>query len=251
MPIQHIIRLFSNGVFDFLTRVFALNNSFAELGITDHLVQYLSEYAVNTGKKDVEVYKMSWKVESKYGNDLDLFIQNSSGTFSWYALQAKIMSSNGAFEDIKIKDKILQQWDKLLLHETKFGSKTYYLLYCGKSKRFPTDSPHRTDCFGVPPITELGLGVVETTEIKNIRTTLGSGSKLYFKHVFPDHIDSIRKLFCDLSSQPPSTKQFTRGEIDTSGYQLIYNDEPLQQSEDNLLKDGFAPVRVIIRNEEN
>ncbi|MGY3214023.1 hypothetical protein [Mucilaginibacter sp. HD30] len=254
MSIQTTIRQFSIDVFYFLTSVFRHNNSFAELGLTDHLVHRLSEYLASSGSNVIEIYKSTWKTETKYGNDLDLYIQNASGTYSWYALQAKVMSANGAFKDIKIKGKILEQWDKLFIHEKKFGGKSYYLLYCGKSKAFPTALPHRSDCFGVPQVEELGLGIVETSIIKNIRTvTLTSGSLLYFKHVFPDHIDSVRKLLCDLTNAAPSTKQFTRGEIDTNGYQRIYSADNIESvNQDDLKpKAGLAPIRIIITNEEN
>ena len=252
MSLIQFVNRFSISVYDFLSEVFNFNNTFSELGVTDHFIHALMKYSSTFGSADIKIYKAPWTVESKYGNDLDLFIQNTSGTYSWYALQAKVMAPNGAFKDIKIKrDKILQQWDKLLCHEKKFGSKSYYLLYSGKSKRPPITTPIRVDCEGVPTIRELGLGIVETHQIKRIReTVLRSYALLFFNDVFPNHIDSIRKLFCDLLISAPTFKQFKREDILISGYQLLYRnndlDDVISDVNEKGLSDGDAPVRIII-----
>ena len=86
------IRQFSSAVYLFLTEVFSYRLTFSELGLTDHLLLDLARYSRLTGLRTVEIYKMSWRIESVYGNDIDLFIQNNSGTYNWYALQAKVMS---------------------------------------------------------------------------------------------------------------------------------------------------------------
>jgi hypothetical protein len=219
----------------------------------------LARHSRKRGNNSVEIYKMPWTVETIYGNDIDLFIQNNSGTFNWYALQAKVMAFNGAFKDLKYNRLATsQQWDKLLLHEATFGSKSYYLLYSGKSQRPPTSSPTRSDCIGIPAIDELGLGIVETQVIKNIRTSnIRPAQQLFFRHVFPNDIDSIRKLFCCSGSLPQTTKQFNRAEIDTSGYQRIYfsDGEKIEETDDeikkNNLKEGFAPIRLIVTTGEN
>ena len=251
------IRRFSEAVYEFLTEVFDYRLSFSEIGLTDHLLLELARHSRITRDRSIEIYKMPWTVESIYGNDIDLFIQNSAGTYNWYALQAKVMSFNGAFKDLKFNTRATtQQWDKLLLHETKFGSKTYYLLYCGKSLRPPTDLPVRTDCIGVPPIEELGLGIVETNVIQRIRTVDINHSQLfYFRHVFPNEIDSIRKLFCCSGNLTPTTKQFKKVDIETRGYQKIYfMDDNVTKIDNDVnieLNDGNAPIRIIINSNES
>jgi hypothetical protein len=252
------IRQFSRDVYHFLTDVFSYRLNFSELGLTDHLVLQLARHSRFSGLNTVEIFKMPWIIESVYGNDIDLFIQNNSGTYNWYALQAKVMSSNGAFKDLKFKPfATSQQWDKLLLHETTFGSKTYYLLYSGRSSRHPTVTPTRTDCIGVPAIEELGLGIVETHVISAIRTvTLRPAQQFYFRHVFPNDIDSLRKLFCCFGNLPPTSRQFKREEIDTTGYQKIYflEDREIGDSEyepDSVtMKDGNAPLRLIVSSDD-
>lgn len=253
------IQLLSISVYHYLSDVYKYRLSFSELGLTDHFILNLAQYSHLTGNSNVEIYKMPWTVESIYGNDIDLFIQNKSGTYTWYALQAKVMAFNGAFKDLKYNRKaILQQWDKLLLHETIFGSKSYYLLYSGKSQNPPKGMPNRSDCKGIPSIDELGLGIVETSEIKNIRTkTLSQSQQFFFKNIFPLHIDSIRKLFCCSDSLHITTKQFKRDEIDTSGYKKIYFKEnnKIFSKNDEIVKynfeKGLAPIRLIIKIKEN
>lgn len=245
-------------VYNFLTDVFKYKLNFSELGLTDHLLHHIIRHSHLSRQQNVEIYKMPWPVESVYGNDIDLFIQNSSGSFNWYALQAKVMSPNGAFSDIKTKPIPVQQWDKLLDHEKTFGSKTYYLLYCGKSLKAPKTNPTRTDCIGVPPIDEYGTGIVETNIIKSIRTTsLTPHANLYFRHVFPAYIDSLRKLFCCLNNLPSTTKQFDRNEISTDGYQKIHytdnsKDDALEENSHQFsLNKGYAAIRVIVTTKEN
>jgi hypothetical protein len=103
------IRQFSSGVYHFLTDVFKYRLTFSEIGITDHLVLDLVRYSKITGQNNVEIFKVPWTVESVYGNDIDLFIQNTSGAYNWYALQAKVMSFNGAFKDLKIDSVAISQ----------------------------------------------------------------------------------------------------------------------------------------------
>lgn len=245
------IRRFSKAVFNFLTEVFDSGLSFSELGLTDHLVLDIVRHSNLTGLQDVEIYKVGWNIESVYGNDLDLFIQNSSGLYDYYALQAKVLSSNGAYKDLKEKPIQVnnQQWDKLLDHETTFGSKSYYLLYNGKYDN-TNFTLTRKDCIGIPTIDELGLGIVETKTIKSIRSTMTPYSNLYFNHLCPDHMDSIRKLFCCPSNLSKSKKQFDRKEIVTDGYQRIYRNEKTQDDQiETKLQEGFAPIRMIIKNQ--
>lgn len=221
------------------------------------MILNLVRYCKITGSNTIRIYKAPWNFESKYGNDIDLFIENDSGKFNWYALQAKVMSYNSVYKDLKFDTKKpQQQWNKLLSHETTFGSKTYYLLYNGKPKiNIPTTSPTRFDCIGIPKIEELGLGIVETQIIRNIRETqLTKTQQFFFKYVFPNHIDSFRKLFC-CSKLPKTRKQFNLNEIDLSGYKKIYsnnsnkNEFETDELKKNTLKDGSAPIRLIIKKE--
>lgn len=249
------IRQFSIAVYHFMTEIFSYRLTFSEIGLTDHFLLDLARYSRISKHNNLEIYKMPWTVESVYGNDIDLFIQNNLGTFNWYALQAKVMSFNGAFKDLKYKPSSkFQQWDKLLSHETTFGSKTYYLLYCGKFLSTPNTLTTRNDCIGLSSMHELGLSIVETQVVKSIRTTINQSQQFYFKYVFPTKIDSIRKLFCCTSALPETTKKFQKWEIDTSGYQRIYSfnrnnfEDNGEQFENQTSESGKAPIRIIVFN---
>lgn len=255
------IRHFSNSVFDFLSDTFSYGLTFSELGMTDHLVLNIARYKRDTSDSSVEIYKLPWTIESVFGNDLDLFIENSSGTFDWYSLQAKIMSDNGAFKDIKNPtDGSVSQWDKLGHHEILFGSKTFYLLYCGNPRiNTINQRPTRRDCFGIPPLREYGLSIVETDVIKNLRENfLTPYGQLFFSNVFPKNTDAIRKLFCCNGNGAQSKKQFKLSEIKTDKYKKIYSEED-NNSNKNQNDDSYKPVitksrdgeskyRIIIKN---
>jgi hypothetical protein len=248
------IRYFSTAVFNFLTEIFSYGLSFSELGLTDHLVLHIARVNRIIGLQDVEIYKVGWNIESVYGNDLDLFVQDSFGNYNWYALQAKIMSSNGDYSDLKQKNVPVQQWQKLQTHESTFGSKAFYLLYNGKySHTLNNITLTRRDCIGIPPLNELGLGIVEVNEISNLRLGMTPAHPINFSQVCPSYMDSIRKLFCCISSLPSTKKQYTRNEIKTDGYQqVLYNDNLVPSSfEVSSLPEGAAPVRMIIKLKES
>jgi hypothetical protein len=249
-------RDFSGAVYFFLSEVFSFRLGFSELGMTDHFVFGLARYARSTGRTNVEIFKVPPNVESRFGHDMDLFIQNRSGTYNWYALQAKIMSFNGAFRDIRMKSG-QNQWTLLATHENTFGSKAYYLLYSGRpSIRPPTGSPTRSDCLGIPPIEELGLGIVAANEVGRIRQSLSRSGQFFFRAVYPDHIDSIRKLLCCESAGPITISQLTRPQIVTRGYMKIPLLESASVPEDadydqyneskTVPVEGGAPVRIIV-----
>lgn len=248
------IRNFSSDVFHFLTEVFSYGLSFSELGLTDHLTMHITRTSRMAGLQDIEIYKVGWNIESVYGNDLDLFVQNSSGNFNWYALQAKVMSASGEYSDLKQKNAPIQQWQKLKTHESTFGSKAFYLLYNGQfCNTIKNITLTRSDCIGIPPLDELGLGIVEVDDITNLRVGMMPSHPIRFNQVCPDYIDSIRKLFCCINSLPPTKKQFSRDEIKTDGYQkAFYNDNFVDSKlEETSLPEGAAPIRMIIKLKES
>jgi len=267
MPYCDKIREYSKEVYALLTEVFDYRLSYSELGLTDQLVLQIARWEYQMQSGQVEIYKTTWPIESVWGNDIDLFIQNSSGAYDWYALQAKVMSFNGAFKDLRYPWRSGRgQWDMLLEHEQEFGSKGFYLLYCGRSQAAPTGVPTRSDCLGVPAIEELGLGIVDPQIIRNIRLNTLRHSQLFdFTQVFPDHIDSFRKLFCCDEERTRSVAQFQKEKIDIKGYRKIAYSPEEGLSKDDLGVDDAkyyeelemdmrerARVRIIVsQNEAN
>jgi hypothetical protein len=258
-------RVFSARTYEYLSQVFAYRLGMAEIGITDIFTFQLVNYYNNTGINSARIYKTNWNQESKYGSDIDLFIQRADGKYNRFALQAKVMSFNGAYKDLKLK-LAPNQWDKLLDHENKFSSKSFYLFYNGQPTIRPIKKvPTRPDCLGIPSIQELGLGIVETLIVKNIRETLPNPTgQIYMRHFFPDHMDSIRKLFCcdGGNFDIEELKGYDFKEIYTGApYKLIkFSESELEREEyeiseqyEEVLFDKYediAPLRIVIGKQE-
>ncbi len=243
---------FSQRVFHHLSEVFSYELSFSELGLTDHFVLALVRYSQLYGTQQVKVYKTSWPVEKPFGNDIDLFVQDATGNYDWYALQAKVMAHDGVFNDLKVKKPgtVEEQWHKLLLHEYLFGSQAFYLLYAGKSKtNFPAVASTWSDCQGMASVEDFGLTLVKALDIMNTVTT---ASAMPFSDVFPAFAEPIRSLFCCPHTPLPTAKKFKRAAILPPIYKQVYargkDDDPYQghNHPDNFRPDGFAPIRILI-----
>lgn len=253
------IRTFSISTYKQLSRFYSYRLGMSEIGITDMFILELIDFVnIQNLNRTVEIYKTTWKKESKYGNDIDLFIECENGQYAWYALQAKVMSYNGAYQDLKIK-KGIQQWHKLLDHETKYSSKSYYLFYNGKSNIKPfTGTITKSDCIGFPDIDELGLGLVETGIVQRVVT----GNKyptgqIYMRHFVPDKMDSLRKLFCCPNQCDTLNKLYEYEDIYKGApYEKINNKETSDGDNKDLLSEkeivmtketeGIAPLRIIV-----
>ena len=253
MSICDYTSYFSRRVFRHLSEVFDYGLSFSELGMTDLFVLDLVRFSQQNASTQVqvEVYKTSWPVEKLFGNDIDLFVQDATGLYDWYTLQAKVMSHKGRFKDLKIKQTgKLQQWHKLLLHEHLFGSQAFYLLYVGKSKtNFPTAAPTFTDCKGRASMSEYGVTLVKALDIMN---TVTGTSPMLFSDVFPALAEPLHSIFCCPRTPPSTAKKFSRKDILPPAYKRVYargkDDDPYQgyNHPDNFRPDGFAPIRILI-----
>ena len=196
MDVCYFASLFAENTYVYLSRVFKHRLGIAETGITDVFAFELADLCRRTGNTSVRMYAKTWPVESVYGNDIDLFMQRPDGLYNLFVLQAKKMSFNGAYKDLKL-EAAPNQWDKLLTHETLYGSKAFYLFYNGESVIAPiTTNPVRADCLGVPKLQELGLGIVEAATVKQVREVTHATGAIYMSYLFPDHMDSVRKLIC-------------------------------------------------------
>lgn len=242
----------SQRVYRHLSDVFRYELSFSELGMTDHFILDLVRFTHRRSPATIKVYKTSWPVETAFGNDIDLFVGDGTGQYDWYALQAKVMSHEGEFNDLKVKVKgELHQWHKLLLHERLFGSQAFYLLYVGKSKtNFPPTRPTKQDCHGVvAPIGDYGLSLVKALDIYK---TVTRTTPMKFSDVFPDLVEPLRSIFCCPRPLPPTAKKYSEAEIFSPAYRQVYARERRDASSqdynalDHVLPDGFAPLRILI-----
>lgn len=257
MNLCNHVNFFSQDVYLYLSRIFKYRLKMSEVGLTDHFVFAIVDFCKTQGISNAQIYTTGWKIESKYGNDIDLFVQRADGKYNRFALQAKVMSFNGAYDDLKLKA-APNQWDKLLDHERLFKSKSFYLFYNGKSNIRPvTATPTRSDCLGIPTIQELGLGIVETSIVKKEREGLTAPTgKLYMRHFFPNHMDAIRKLFCCEGGGYDNLEGYDYDEIYvgapyktvTAHDSLPQGDEPEEFDEERIPENhtDIAPFRIVV-----
>lgn len=263
MGICAFASLFAENTYRYLSRMFARKLGMAEIGITDVFVFELADFCYRSGNTDVFVYKTGSKIESVYGNDIDLFIQRPDGRYNYFTLQAKVMECHGYYKDLKLKT-APNQWDKLITHEASFGSKAFYLLYNGEPFGGPlTAIPTRSDCMGIPSISELGLGIVEATTVKTVREVTKPIGRIYMNDFFPVQIDAVRKLFCCGGTAYDGLRGYNYSDIYTGApYRLIpsagngqseeYEDMEEETDETFTSDRGLAPARIIVntRNHE-
>ncbi|VXC15744.1 DUF6615 family protein [Maribacter litoralis] len=104
-----------------------------EIGLTADIIYELTNWGIITGKADC--YIQNAYNEAKNGNDIELFIQNNSGTYDHYALQAKVLKSDKKYKglDTGYKTSSKYQWNKLYDYAKRKGCIPYYLLYNGNT----------------------------------------------------------------------------------------------------------------------
>jgi hypothetical protein len=213
------IDLLSKSTYRYLSRVFKYELGIAEIGITDFLIFNIVDYCFKSSLSNVIIYKVNSYNESLHGNDIDLFIQRLDGKYNWFVLQAKVMSYNGNYKDLR-KKKPKSQWDNLLDHEKNKKSKSFYLFYNGKSTKSTKRSILKSDCKGKYSVEDLGLGIVETSQVKIIKETRKRVENIH--EVLLDNMYSMRKLFCCTETQYEGLKGYDFKEINTKApYELI------------------------------
>jgi hypothetical protein len=178
----------SKRLWHYLTDVFAYSLHAAEIGITNHLVYFITSF-YGGRSAGVEVYAFNAQQEKHRGADIDLFIELPNGKYRHYMLQAKVSSETGTFKDIEHWHKGAQ-YNKLLDRARSEGATAYYLLYSG-SARFSS--------FGSA---SYGFSCVHANEIKSLKRAFylskpGSAPTITFNllwrrgRMFPFH-----RLFC-------------------------------------------------------
>ncbi len=232
-------------LFDLLTNVFKYKLKLAEIGITDLLIYKLTEYCDVNHLSNVAIYHA--KQESVYGADIDLFVEQTTGKFIWFALQAKVMNHQGVYKDLRIKKKSPQQWEKLKHNEATHGAKAYYLFYNGDYTSFGLPTPTRSDCQGVPGISDYGYGIVERRHIEAHFS--GGALKAKLTDFYPHDMDALRKLLCCDYDDPMGLTEYAYADIHTAApYVQIY---PREVNPDTGIRanpdvSAFAPFRIVV-----
>ncbi len=71
-------------------------------------------------------------MESKFGSDIDVFVEVSHQRYVWFALQAKIQKASGNYESWFHISNGSAQWEKLKFLEKLTGCKGFFLMYNGE-----------------------------------------------------------------------------------------------------------------------
>ncbi|HWK03767.1 MAG TPA: DUF6615 family protein [Puia sp.] len=234
-------------LFDLLTDIFSYKLKMSEIGITDLFIYKLVAYCKTHSLSNVTIFHA--KQESVYGADIDLFVEQSSGKYLWFSLQAKVMNHKGVYRDLRIKKKSPQQWEKLKDNETKHGCKAFYLFYNGDYTVSPgLPAPALSDCQGLPTTKEYGYGIVERQYIDSHFTA--GAARAAFTDFYPYRMDTLKRLLCcDFDNGSGALNEFDLLEIHTAApYFQLY---PIIDHLDsgifaNIDVGTFASRRIII-----
>ncbi|MDR0833382.1 MAG: hypothetical protein LBN93_04245, partial [Candidatus Symbiothrix sp.] len=66
-----------------------------EIGITNRIIAKLLH------NKNCGVWANPGYKEDEFGSDLDIFVETTTGSFVWYALQAKVLKKDGCYHGVK------------------------------------------------------------------------------------------------------------------------------------------------------
>ena len=234
-----------------MSKVFMYNLKVSEIGLTNHLVFDITNFYASFPSK-CEVYSLHAINEHIRGADIDLFIQNSSGSYQYYMIQAKVMDYRGYYNDIA-KWNPKSQFLKLIKGAKKENALPLYLLYNGSTKNSLNGEG------------KYGTSVVAAGEINKFRTNqrkvgyIHGQNKLYFDLIY-QYMEPYQNLFCnglEGIDLPPNKKE---NEIYTGfPYRKIQKNtdvNPLSEDGKNdyleklsIIKEkGLAPIRIIIKD---
>ncbi len=82
MNICNFIDNESKFIFTLLTDVFKYNLTYSEIGLTDLLIYKLTNSINDNSLKNIDIFKLPSNIKSVFGNDIDIFIQNSYNTYN-------------------------------------------------------------------------------------------------------------------------------------------------------------------------
>ena len=105
-----------------------------EIGLTADIIYELTNWGNITGK--AECYIRPASDESINGNDIELYIKNSSGTYNHYAVQAKVLKKDKKYSGLKNGNTTTKpgyQWDKLIDYSKRVGCFPFFLLFNGNT----------------------------------------------------------------------------------------------------------------------
>lgn len=123
-----LFRKISKSVWDKIIFNHSVETEVSEIGLTNDIVATLRNYSIRKG--NISIWTNKSKKEYIYGCDLDIFVERTKGKFEWFALQAKVLKTDGSY-DFRKKDGDEYQWDKLKRLKSLTKCNIKYLLYNG------------------------------------------------------------------------------------------------------------------------
>jgi len=134
-----------------------------EVGITSDIIALIRSHA--DLNHNFGVWSNASISEDKYGADIDLFVETNTNEFIWYALQAKVLKMDGAYERLSSKS----QWEKLTKLKKNSGCIPFFLFYNGVNR--PVKK--LADCCG-HDINEkqFGCSIVSIKDVKDVASEI-------------------------------------------------------------------------------
>jgi hypothetical protein len=244
------IRNLSTGLWHYLTDVFRFQLRASEIGITNHLVYFITSFY--SGRiPGIEVYTFNAKHEKLRGADIDLFIQLPNGLYRFYMLQAKVSGYNGKYLDIE-QWTPNAQYNTLLSRAKLEGASPYYLLYTGNTPLSNlSSSDYGLACIHANTIAKIKLSYHKKTA--GTKATIDLNTLRSYR-LFPFH-----HLFCRTPSPFFHSKRMEHdGSQIFTGFPYIQlgrdisngkNDEQEVTLSDSEGLARYGTYRIIIKNQ--
>ncbi|ULQ58328.1 hypothetical protein KJS94_08985 [Flavihumibacter rivuli] len=107
-------------------------NQAREIGLTSDIVSEIEDNRLSF--PNIGVWAVEARNERTHGNDMDIFVETTTGQFLWWALQAKVLNLDGTYHDIAtFRSGGEYQWTKLNRLLAASGCVVRYLLYNGSA----------------------------------------------------------------------------------------------------------------------
>lgn len=252
----------SESVWNKIANYHHLGINVPEIGLTADLIFELTNWGSLTGK--AECYIQNAYNESINGNDVELYIKNTSGTYDHYALQAKVLKSDKKYKglDTGYKTSTKYQWDKLYDYAKSYGCMPLYLLYNGNTNII-IPYLHKY-CFYDER--QFGCSIVEPRvfeDFYNRKTKTPAYTQIHTKYAYPWAVLACSKRFPYLNGSTnhgnthiPKTLLDIQNNL--SGYERVGNLESrnssleTDSSNQQNSNDSWNPIaKIIIDNTDS
>lgn len=160
-----LFELISNEIWLHLIYNHSVSVNVSEIGVTYDIIAAIR--ANHNRIPNFGVWANPGHKESINGSDIDIFVETAPGQFLWFALQAKVLKTDGTYHNMRRKTNNEFQWEKLQNLAKKSGCIVRYLLYNGLSDYQYSGN----DCKGNFSEEQFGCSLVTANEVAKIAMT--------------------------------------------------------------------------------